>query len=152
MAIENRDLAVGTKLAGRHKKTEHTCEVVQTDEGVRYQLADGRSFKSPSSAASAVMGGVSANRWRFWSVEGTLPEAKPSEPDKPDKAKTKDAKNGRMVRQIKRLPNQKGVDAGQTKWFCSACMESFLAETGTEPEACPKGHPAQVEDELAPPA
>jgi hypothetical protein len=148
MSIENRDLAVGTKLVGRHKKTEYVCEVVQTEEGVRYQLADGSLHKSPSSAAKAVMGGISANGWRFWSVEGTLPEAKPSEPDKPEKAKAE--KNGRMVRQIKRLPNQRGVAEGQTKWFCSACMESFLAETGAEPEACPKGHPREVEDELAP--
>jgi hypothetical protein len=147
MSIENRDLAVGTKLVGRHKKTEHSCEVVQTEEGVRYRLADGSLHKSPSSAAKAVMGGISANGWRFWSVEGTLPEAKPS---KPEKAKA--ATNGRVVRQIKRLPNQKGIAEGQTKWFCSACMESFFADAGTEPEACPKGHPREAEDELAPPA
>ena len=147
MSIENRDLAVGTKLVGRHKKAEHTCEVVQTEEGVRYRLADGSLHKSPSSAAKAVMGGVSANGWRFWSLEGSLPAVKPT---KPETAKAE--RNGRMVRQIKRLPNQRGVAEGQTKWFCSACMESFLAETGTDPEACPKGHPAQAEDELAPPA
>jgi len=145
VAIENRDLAVGTKLVGRHRMTEHTCEVVQTEEGVRYRLGDGRLFKSPSAAASAVMSGVSANGWRFWSLEGTLPEAKA---EKPAKARTG---RGKLVRQIKKLPNQKGVPEGQTKWFCSGCMESFLVETGSEPEACPKGHPAQVEDELAPP-
>ena len=143
MAIENRNLAVGTKLVGRHKKTEHTCEVVQTDEGIRYKLADGSLHKSPSSAASAVMGGVSANGWRFWSVEGTQP-AKAEKPAKASKAP------GRMVKQIKRLPNQKGVEDGQTKFFCSACMESFLVAKGTEPTACPKGHAATVEDELAP--
>jgi hypothetical protein len=146
MPIDNRELAPGTKLEGTYKKTTYVCEVVSTPEGeTRYRLEDGRLFKSPSSAAKAVMGGISANGWRFWSVEGTLPEAKPS---KPEKAKAE--KNGRMVKQIKTLPNQKGVAQGQTKWFCSACMESFLTETGTDPEACPKGHPAQVEDELAP--
>jgi hypothetical protein len=105
MAIENRDLAVGTKLVGRHKKTEHTCEVVQTEEGVRYRLADGSLHKSPSSAASAVMNGTSANGWRFWSLAGggvdgvenarlaTKPEPTPS----------------RAARQIKKLPNQKEV-------------------------------------------
>ena len=144
MSIENRDLAVGTKLVGRHKKTEHTCEVVQTEEGVRYQLADGRTFKSPSSAAKAVMGGVSANGWRFWSLAGE--EEKGISGVSP--AAT-NAKPIRATRQIKRLPNQKGVPEGQTKWFCSGCMESFLAETGAEPDACPKGHPAGVEDELA---
>ena len=127
MSIENRNLPAGTKLVGRHKKAEHTCEVVQTEEGVRYRLADGSLHKSPSSAASAVMGGISANGWRFWSVEGTQPEAKPEN--------AKAEKNGRLVRQIKKLPNQKGVTEGQTKWFCSGCMESFLADTGTQPGA-----------------
>ncbi len=140
MAIENRDLAVGTKLVGRHRKTEHICEVVQTEDGVRYQLADGRTFKSPSSAAKAVMGGVSANGWRFWSLAGdVLSDAPAATSPKPT----------RSVRQIKKLPNQKGVADGKTKWFCSGCMESFLAASGDEPEACPKGHPARVEDELA---
>jgi rubrerythrin len=94
-----------------------------------------------------VINGVSANGWRFWSVEGTLPKANPT---KPEKAKAE--KNGRMVKQIKKLPNQKGVAERLTKWFCSACMESFLVETGTDPEVCPKGHPREAEDELAPPA
>jgi hypothetical protein len=51
MSIENRDLAVGTKLVGRHKKTEHSCEVVQTEEGVRYQLADGLGCAQAATAA-----------------------------------------------------------------------------------------------------
>ncbi len=41
MAIEDRNLAVGTKLVARNKKQVFTCEGVQTDEGVRYRLADG---------------------------------------------------------------------------------------------------------------
>ena len=147
MSIENRDLAVGTKLVGRHKKTEHTCEVVQMEEGVRYQLADGSLHKSPSSAAKAVMNGISANGWRFWSLAGEVDRVQVA-----PAATSRKPTSGRTVRQIKRLPNQRGVAEGQTKWFCSACMESFLANTGTEPAACPKGHPAQAEDELAPPA
>ena len=150
MSIENRDLAVGTKLFGGHKKTEHTCEVVQTEEGVRYRLADGSLHKSPSSAAKAVMNGISANGWRFWSRAGEAAELREEEGAPAHGASSK-ATRAKTVRQIKRLPNQKGVAEGQTKWFCSACMESFLAETGTEPEACLKGHPVQVEDELAPP-
>jgi Restriction Enzyme Adenine Methylase Associated len=145
MTIENRELAPGTKLVGTYKKTTFTCEVVSTPEGeVHFQLEDGRLFTSPSSAGKAVMNGVACNGWRFWSLAGTLRDAKPE--------KAKAEKNGRLVKQIKKLPNQKGVAASQTKWFCSACMESFLAETGTEPGACPKGHPREAEDELAPPA
>jgi hypothetical protein len=62
MTIENRLLEAGTKLEGSHKKTTYRCEVVSTPEGeTRYRLEDGRLFKSPSSAAKAVMNGISAN-------------------------------------------------------------------------------------------
>lgn len=72
MAIEGGmrgKLAVGTRLVARYKSTEHVAEVVVTDGGVRYRLADGRVFKSPSAAGSAVMGGIACNGWRFWSLE-----------------------------------------------------------------------------------
>jgi len=75
MALEQRELAAGTKLVGTYKKTAYVCEVVTTPEGeTRYRLEDGKLFKSPSSAAKAVMGGISANGWRFWSLEGTQSE------------------------------------------------------------------------------
>ncbi len=77
MPIENRNLEVGTRLAARYKGKTHTCEVVQTEEGIRYRLADGREFKSPSSAGSAVMDGMACNGWRFFSREGEEPEPKP---------------------------------------------------------------------------
>ncbi len=73
MTIENRDLEPGTMLVARYKGQEHTAEVVQTETGLRYQLADGREFKSPSAAGSAVMGGTACNGWRFWSLAGSLP-------------------------------------------------------------------------------
>ena len=67
--IENRKLKPGTRLVARHKGKDHRCEVVAGEEGrVRYRLADGREFSSPSSAGSAVMGGVACNGWRFWSL------------------------------------------------------------------------------------
>lgn len=45
--------------------------------------------------------------WRFWSVQGTEPEPKPET--------AKAEKNGRLVKQIKKLPNQKGVPTGGGK-------------------------------------
>ncbi len=64
-------LAVGTRLVARYKHEEHMAEVVAGEDGkARYRLADGRTFKSPSAAASAVMNGQAANGWRFWSIEG----------------------------------------------------------------------------------
>ncbi len=127
MSIENRDLKAGTKLVARYKAKEYTAEVVSTEEGVRYRLEDGREFKSPSSAGSAVMGGKACNGWRFWSLAG-------SEKAKPKKAANKPTKsNGNRVTDlISRLEDG--------RFFCSACQEAFEAPEGVEPQGCPKGH------------
>jgi len=69
-------LGVGTKLVARYKGVEHTVEVVSNEDGKpRYRLADGREFKSPSAAGSAVMNGQAANGWRFWSVAEVAPDS-----------------------------------------------------------------------------
>ena len=84
MAIEVglRDkLATGTKLVARYRGAQYVAEVVATPDGKRgFRLEDGRTFKSPSAAASAVMNGQAANGWRFWSLEGEQPAnaARPS--------------------------------------------------------------------------
>ncbi len=154
MPIDNRTLVPGTKLVTTYKKTAHRCDVVETPDGLRYRLADGREFGSPSAAGRAVTGRVSCDGWKFWRVEGTEP-AKAATPKPtatqaaiPLKAK---ASNGvaKLVRQISKLPNQKGVPEGSTKWFCSACMKSFVNEGRHEPEACPEGHLARAADEFA---
>ena len=68
MAITNRNLEIGTKLVARYRKQEYACEVVAGEDGkVRYRLADGREFKSPSSAGTAVTG-KACNGWAFWSL------------------------------------------------------------------------------------
>ena len=68
MSITDRNLKSGTRLASCYKGREYSADVVQTEEGARYRLEDGREFKSPSSAGSAVMGGKACNGWRFWSL------------------------------------------------------------------------------------
>lgn len=94
MAIEDRDLKPGTKLTGTYKGKDYACEVVEVkdekSEGkvIRYRLEDGQQFKSPSSAASSVMGGKAVNGWRFWS----LGDRKPAE-QKPATTPEKEAKN-----------------------------------------------------------
>src|SRR3990172_2351136 len=87
MAIENRSLA-GTRLVGRYKGQTHHAEVVQTEEGIRYRLEDGREFKSPSSAGAAIFGeGRTCNGWAFWSLadEAGVPAEKPKKERKPRK-------------------------------------------------------------------
>ena len=70
MAIENRDLEAGTKLIAKYKKQEYRAQVIAGEgEGkVKYRLADGRDFKSLSSAGTAITG-KACNGWAFWSIE-----------------------------------------------------------------------------------
>ena len=131
MAIENRNLAVGTRLVSRYKKQTHKAEVLHTEDGVKYQLEDGRQFKSLSSAGTAITGGP-INGWSFWSLETEGQGAKQERP------KVEKAKKANGV--IRRTPNQKGAPEGQVRYFCSACLDSFYAEEGETPAACPKGH------------
>ena len=150
MAITNGNLPVGTRLVADYKKTRYVCTVEQAEEGegVVYALEDGKKFKSPSAAGSAVMGGTACNGWRFWTVEGEEPEAK----EKPAKAKRPKAENGaskRVFTNLRLTPHQRGVPEGQARWFCSSCQKGFYIASGESPEACPEGHAAEVEDELA---
>ena len=84
MAIENRNLEPGTKLIARYKKEEYRAEVIAGEEGkVRYRLTDGREFKSPSSAGTAITG-KACNGWAFWSVDPGDPTGEPEEPETQD--------------------------------------------------------------------
>ena len=142
MPIENRDLAVGTRLVARYKKQEHTATVVEGEGGgLRYRLEDGREFKSPSAAGSAVMGGVACNGWRFWSLAG---ESEAPTPKKERKAAGPKAaskpKREPKTQGFERLPNGEGAAEGTAKFFCDACMATFEAAVDSEPTTCPKGH------------
>src|SRR5439155_14482554 len=67
MAIQDRNLSVGTKLYARYKGQTHTAEVIEKEGGTAYRLADGREFKSPSAAGTAITE-KACNGWAFWSV------------------------------------------------------------------------------------
>ncbi len=91
---------------------------------MRYRLEDGREFKSPSSAGSAIMSGSACNGWRFWSLAG-------SEEAKPKKTSKKAAKANDN-------PGFKRLDDG--RYFCDSCMEAFDAPKDVTLVGCPKGH------------
>jgi hypothetical protein len=71
-----------------------------------------------------VMGGSACNGWRFWSLEG---EAKPKSSAAPAKA----PKAEQTIKPMKGDP---------TRFWCSACMDSFPVTEGETPTACPQGH------------
>ena len=153
MPISNRNLPEGTTLTATFKKRVYTCSVAAGEDGrLVYRLGDGTSHTSPSAAGSKVMGGVACNGWRFWSVAGGEAGDTTSPPPEPHARTTKVArpKSTPKVKQVRRVPNQRGVPEGQARWFCSACMKGFLTEAGTPPETCPEGHAREVDDEFAP--
>jgi hypothetical protein len=145
MVVENRDLAAGTVLSGRYKGKRYECTVLESDGVKAYALEDGSIHKSPSAAASKLMGGASVNGWRFWSIAG---EAEP-EPIKADKPARATAAATKLVKIIKRVPNQRGVAEGSLKWWCAACMKAFVAAGNTIPETCPEGHAREAAEEFA---
>jgi hypothetical protein len=67
MAIQDRNLASGTKLYARYKGQTYTAEVAEKEGKLLYRLPDGREFKSPSAAGRAITG-LACNGWAFWSV------------------------------------------------------------------------------------
>jgi hypothetical protein len=143
MALENRNLEAGTRLVARYKKQEYTATVVEGEGGgLRYRLEDGREFKSPSAAGSAVMGGVACNGWRFWSLAGEGKAAAPKKERKAPapKAAPKAKKPAPKTQGFQRLPNGEGAAEATAKFFCDACMEAFEAPVDSEPTTCPKGH------------
>src|SRR6266571_106219 len=73
MAIQDRNLSVGTKLYARYKGQPYTAEVVLNPEAtgdrpIAYKV-EGKEqlFKSPSAAGTAITG-LACNGWAFWSV------------------------------------------------------------------------------------
>ena len=143
MAIENRNLPVGTRLWANYKKQRYVCTVEAGDEdgAVAFVLEDGSRYKSPSAAGMKVMGGKAVNGWRFWSVEGEEPEAT-SEPkaqaEKP-KSKSRGRSKGKKTKTIFKTP-QVNMPAGRVHYFCSACMKGFDVDGDETPEQCPEGH------------
>ena len=114
MAIENRNLEPGTKLIAKYKKEEFKAEVVAGEEGkVKYRLADGREFKSPSAAGTAITS-KACNGWAFWSVETDDAQTGPEEPETSEE-QGEDSEDTETPAQtpaagFRRVPNQRGVE------------------------------------------
>lgn len=161
MAIKDRNLTVGTRLVAKYKKKSYTAEVVERGDGkLRYHLEDGREFKSPSAAGSAVMGGNACNGWNFWSVEEEASTAADSQQVAPTEAPGEEGASESLdeaeevapdaevelapaKRRVFRVPNQHGVSEGETRHYCHDCGKSFTLPSEETPQACPQGHSAE---------
>jgi hypothetical protein len=124
MPIDNRSLEPGTVLVGRYKGKDLSCEVVQTDDGVRYRF-DGTDYNSPSSAGKAAMDGIACNGWRFWSVAGT----EPAKRERKAKAETKAPPKKRAAEKATKKKGGKKAKAARAasegSYACGACGETF---------------------------
>jgi hypothetical protein len=139
---------------------------------LHYRLADGREFKSPSAAGMAITGHACDGWvfWSVETTQAAPATELPKNSEKPvvetqKAAKTVETAEGKgeqldetsastqpaapnapepgpAKKRIFRLPNQKGVPEGQTRWYCHDCGKSFLAPVGETPETCPQGHKA----------
>ena len=157
MAIENRNLEVGTKLIATYKKVQYHGLVVDGDDRkVRYQLVpyDGKEYKSPSSLGTAVTG-KACNGWSFWSLDpvattvtetaaSTEADAPISEVEEPEEPTYIPVEEGELpeptTAKFHRVPNQKNVDPGQVRLHCYTCKNSFIVPQERNPETCPAGH------------
>ena len=148
MTIEDRNLEAGTVLEARYKGKDYECKVVETKDGLRYQMVDDRgeavSVKSPSAIGSYVMGGSACNGWRFWSLKGSREEK--AKAATAERGRTQSARgdlvagrNGeKAVAGFRRIP-------GGRAW-CDGCAKAFKVEAGPLPATCPEGHTPDLDD------
>ena len=130
-------LAPGTQLRARYKSHDYAAEVIAGADGIpRYRLANGREFTSPSAAGQAVMNGVACNGWRFWSLAEQ--SAGVSGPTMAPLRGTGGTPSSSV--RFCWVPNQRGVPAGEVRWFCPACPGSFVTSDGKRPLTCPNQH------------
>ena len=165
MPIENRNLEPGTKLVAIYKKETYRAEVNAGEEGkVFYRLENGRKFKSPSAAGTAITG-KACNGWAFWSVDTAA--AAETESTSQANAPTSEAEDSTSegqgppedseseptyvsageeltepatARSFRRVPNQQGVSEGEIRLYCAACHARFTTPTEQPAETCPEGH------------
>ena len=114
-ATQRKAIAAGQTLTAKYKGTQYAVEVVEGEGGkLLYRLGDGREFKSPSSAGSAVMGGSACNGWRFWSID----DGAPRPASKPAKVAAKPAAKKPAAKQPEKTERP----------ACDACGKRFVSE------------------------
>jgi Restriction Enzyme Adenine Methylase Associated/Protein of unknown function (DUF2924) len=162
MAIQDRNLSVGTKLYARYKGETYHAEVVAREGGTAYRLSDGREFKSPSAAGTAITG-KACNGWAFWSVgdgaESTGPvrststrapraKAQPAPKPQPRRRARKTQSDEPPASDTPDEPHSNGADFGNPGdvhpegIVCAACGETFpTVEAATEHYYATHGKP-----------
>ena len=130
MAITDRNLSAGTQLHAKYKGHVHTAEVVEKEGAKLYRLADGREFKSPSAAGTAITG-KACNGWAFWTV-GEPPIEKEPQPEQPKAAKAPRTKKGKTQTgengEPPQIPDGTVGKHANGKFACEVCGAEFEDE------------------------
>lgn len=151
-------LEIGQELVAPYKGETYKAKVEEVDGKAQVVITTGNAyarqgtiFTSLSAAGQALTQKKACQGPRFWrlsdrgsngaelvkkATKAGAPARKPAEPKTEKPAGFKN---------ISRTPNQKGVEEGQTRWFCSSCMHSFVSGE-TSPQNCPEGHAAVISD------
>jgi len=155
MTIEDRNLTAGTKLWSRYKGAVHTAEVVahaddKGNETIAYKLADGREFKSPSAAGTAITAKV-CNGWSFWSTGEPTEKAPRTSPTARQGGTVNAVPKPTSRRSRRKEPARNGdgevlpiVEQTDGRFECGECGQNFptqeeaakhLEEAHSEPSA-----------------
>ena len=108
---------------------------------IKYRLSDGREFKSPSAAGTAITS-KACNGWAFWSVDTGSAQTEPPETSEEHGEDSEDGENPEQTPAagFRRVPNQKGIEEAQVRLYCDACQKSFTTQIDQQPETCPESH------------
>lgn len=139
MALTNRMLQRGERLAANYRGRTHYVEVVESDgNGNAFRLDTGDVFTSLSAAGSLVMGGISCNGWRFWSrVDDLRPPRHVAGRPAPAIQRPRPQPN----RNLRPIPS---VSGKAPAWWCSTCLAPFAHQEPGAPSQCPEGHPERT--------
>lgn len=139
MALTNRMLQPGERLAANYRGRTHYVDVVESGgSGVAFRLDTGDVFTSISAAGSHIMGGISCNGWRFWSrVDDLRPPRQVAGRPAPVAHRPKPQPN----RNLRPMPSG---SATTPTWWCSSCLAPFTRQQSGSPVECPEGHPEHM--------
>lgn len=142
-------LEIGQELVAPYKGETFEAKVEQHEgkavvvitHGNEY-APQGMVFTSLSAAGQALTQKKACQGPRFWRSKDRGSNAAAQPANEPVGEKPKRAAG---FKNIRKTPNQLAVAAGQTRFFCSACMKSFVSEAKS-PDQCPEGHAAIMLD------
>jgi hypothetical protein len=132
MAIQDRNLSVGTRLYARFKGETHTAELVEKEGAKLYRLSDGREFKSPPPPARRSPGRPAtagpSGRW-------AMAARPPSQPSLSSRSRLRPSRRRRS-----RAPSDAGANRRRSRPPPTPRMATRRATTRPQPPSRTTSH------------